>query len=67
MTFANKSIPDLLCQENMYCVVSWGLLGLTIRSISGATKTEFRPSFIAVVEMAIDKGLSLTLGLDDIL
>jgi len=46
----------------LIAVVSFGLLPLFGPSVGGTAKAEFRPSFSAVVEVAIDKGLSLTLG-----
>jgi len=41
--------------------VSCGLPFLTRAGAGGAAGTEFGPSFSAIVEVAIDKGLSLTL------
>ena len=53
----------LLCLENLCYVVSSTLLLLLRPRVSGAAGTEFRPSFIPVVDVTIDKSLSLPLRL----
>ncbi len=55
--------PDLLSLSNVSYIASSELLSLAGLSVSAAAKTDCWPSFSAVVEMAIDKGLSLMLGL----
>ena len=55
--------PNLLSLSNLTYIVSSELLSLAELRASAAAKTDCWPSFSAVVEMAIDKGLSLMLGL----
>jgi len=63
--------PDLLCGDSMPHFEFSNRLRLAISGVSGASKTDFWPSFIAVIDVAIDKSLRLTFRLvayfDDVL